>query len=809
MSSRLLRREYTGKLPLPITDHALRKRLLSTFNASNEFSTVKYVFYQNKQFLLELGNVLSATECVEIIANTDAAVLEDVSDTYRFGKQRKSERLLALDEKLAEGIWERICDILQEKLKEYNVMTRPLGFDVRRGDWDLYGLNEAMRVNKYCSETKGFFGPHKDAQYCPSGDERSIFTLLIYLNEDFTGGSTCFYIPKDPSLPTKDMTIKEEIKLHGGLNVGYECIKVTPKVGHAVISSQNYLHEALPVNKGSKYILKTDIVLRRTNKQFGFSIGEDEKHDYSKCVNYFREAQQKENDLKFDIASDLYEKALSIRYSYPSSNHAEIQVIDTSGYLRMPLEVWLLVFHYLSGYDIQNLVYAYPQLNITKAVFEQQRRNLAPRLVNENFIPKLRFQSGVISSFIFPHAKFFEDNYINCCRVVAMYSFYLLGHSPSNDYYTVEYNPLTQEVCVVALETLLSDVFYGRRCYGSVYNVRQQDPKKRDPRKDFEASVDRSYMLAVHANEFIGMELADHFNIKSAVHITADAVDNEEEDDESDHSGDDEKSDHSEKNECDSGDNDEEDEEHCDVYKSLKLGEPATRKVGIYHDNILPFYWEVDRNYSLRDTLRCLLRDGDQIRERFEIETDPYEELNCPEKMEDYFKSVEKVSCLPGASAAVVVELKSLMNVEDNEICICFLGPNYEFSENFTQQCPTKHFNYLVFDFEKALLSVVEEGFVVVEDVSGSSTVEDVVLTDMKEMCGLGDGIKATVNIEPLLSAATSFNHASCQCGHPRFELKQFHDLKRYHHLTSVTIWAKEKDGEMYVWSAYNGVVAM
>jgi hypothetical protein len=81
-------------------------------------------------------------------------IFEDISDNYRFGKQRDSSRLLALDETLAENLWQIIYGVLFKEITDKGVSTQPLGFDVTRGVWDLHGLNEAIRINKYSRESR-------------------------------------------------------------------------------------------------------------------------------------------------------------------------------------------------------------------------------------------------------------------------------------------------------------------------------------------------------------------------------------------------------------------------------------------------------------------------------------------------------------------------------------------------------------------------------------------------------------------------------------------------------------------------------
>jgi hypothetical protein len=143
--------------------------------------------------------------------------------------------------------------------------------------------------------------------------------------------------------------------------------------------------------------LKTDVVVKRSSKEFGFAVEEREKKDYMTCLNYFRQAQQQELHRNFDIASDLYEKALSVRYCYPSCINEAPKDIDTSGYTRFPPEVWYHVFEFLSGYDVQNVVYAYPELNLVMASWEQGWMNIAPKLCNVGYLPKIRYQKGVVT----------------------------------------------------------------------------------------------------------------------------------------------------------------------------------------------------------------------------------------------------------------------------------------------------------------------------------------------------------------------------------------------------------------------------
>jgi prolyl 4-hydroxylase len=74
---------------------------------------------------------------------------------------------------------------------------------------------------------------HTDVPYSASPTTKTFFTLLIYLNDSFEGGETCFFGP--------DMKIK-------------------PSVGTVIMFDHERLHQGAMVVNGCKYIVRSDIV---------------------------------------------------------------------------------------------------------------------------------------------------------------------------------------------------------------------------------------------------------------------------------------------------------------------------------------------------------------------------------------------------------------------------------------------------------------------------------------------------------------------------------------------------------------------
>ena len=508
---------FQGPISLHTTDNCIKAPVITNFAAGKKVDlTARIIYKDGRQILATVNNVLTLEESENVIKNSEKHGFESMTSKYT-SSQRNNSRALLLDHEFSSALWAHLEPCVSRLLGDSKVTCQPLGFDVCRGDWQLDGLNEAFRINKYCSNGEQFFSPHKDSQYCPNGDRRSLLTLLVYLKDDFKKGSTCFYFPKDKSLK-KDLSIEEELESSGGLRNGYLRFVVQPSLGKAVIFSHDIIHESVPVAKGTKYVLKTDIVVARQTS--GFSVSDAEQEDYMKCLNYFREAQQLELRNSSLKAGELYEKALSIRYCYPMSLQSQNSMHSKHGddlVSMLPSMIWYEIFNRLSGYDIENLVRAYQQLDLTRKSWEKLRFRQDEKKQHDHklkFIPTVQLQYGIYTKFQFDDADFFSKNDIGCIRVAAMYAFFLLSHKADDRVYTVRYDPENQEVCAVALHSLLTDAFLNRPCYGSIYAVKQTDARGKLPAEDFAHSVDRNYMRSRYATD-VGISLQASFHSKT------------------------------------------------------------------------------------------------------------------------------------------------------------------------------------------------------------------------------------------------------------------------------------------------------
>ena len=117
---------------------------------------------------------------------------------------------------------------LYQKLLKLNVF--PSGLPIA-------GLNDTFHMSKY--ECGQHFFIHKDTIKQDKQGRRSVMTLNIFLNKDFTGGQTTFYDDN------------KQFRL-----------SVEPDIGKAALFDSQQYHEGNEIKSGYKYLLRTDLMLK-------------------------------------------------------------------------------------------------------------------------------------------------------------------------------------------------------------------------------------------------------------------------------------------------------------------------------------------------------------------------------------------------------------------------------------------------------------------------------------------------------------------------------------------------------------------
>ncbi|CAK9116644.1 unnamed protein product [Durusdinium trenchii] len=466
---------------------------------------IQSLWPKEEGLLVRLPAILSTGEC-EIIENESKSLAFGPQTLACFKGTRRYERLVVQDETLAELLWRRAKPLISQALAERFGALRPLGFGCAHGEWELSGLNHCFRVNSYGSE--GFLKPHKDAPFSPNMHQRSLCTLLIPI---VTSGSTRFYASaKGDACDFRGMTLAEEIAERGGLG-HLKSTEVTLEAGKALIFDQGIIHEGLPDIQGKmKMVLRTDLMVTRRVATPALPrrlrLSAEERRDQAKALSFFREAQQL--DLKGEHSNDLYERALSYRYWHPSpADLAELRTDqDCTDQETTSMRPWtaqakaapLSPNALLERSDFQVFDLAY--LKGPVAAFRLRSRGASGGYTGS---PPAGDSSSPPGGRTAGHL-----------RAAAMYALNMLGHrayqkEDESKLYTVDFDPATQTVKAVPLETLLEDAYFARACHGAVYKVVARKPGADAGNADWAADAD---------------EVADAANVADAV-TAVDVVD--------------------------------------------------------------------------------------------------------------------------------------------------------------------------------------------------------------------------------------------------------------------------------------------
>ena len=169
--------------------------------------------------IFELHSFLTETECIEYIRFSEKSGYEiaDVqlqNNRKHLSNIRNNERYNYFSNELASKFWKRLNSNLFPELLGQKAIN----------------LSPHFRFYKYQNGQK--FNMHKDGRQKFNGNE-TLFTFLIYLNDNYVGGNTEFR--------------------SGNLSI-------EPKVGSALCFEHHEWHKGSAVTSGVKYVLRTDVV---------------------------------------------------------------------------------------------------------------------------------------------------------------------------------------------------------------------------------------------------------------------------------------------------------------------------------------------------------------------------------------------------------------------------------------------------------------------------------------------------------------------------------------------------------------------
>lgn len=198
-------------------------------------------------FMLE--NLLSPAECEHLI-ETSKDHMQSIAHLYK-DTTRGATRLMVKSPSMADALRKRILP----HVGRWDYAERsPMCFG-HEGVWVPWGLNECLKVFRY--DAFGSFVEHRDGPWIPQHDRCSMYTVLIYLNDNFGGGNTVF----------SDSDDRPQIMMTERGNSCVPSIAVKPKTGMAVIFNHDRWHSGNPVllAERSKWILRTELIFMRVH----------------------------------------------------------------------------------------------------------------------------------------------------------------------------------------------------------------------------------------------------------------------------------------------------------------------------------------------------------------------------------------------------------------------------------------------------------------------------------------------------------------------------------------------------------------
>lgn len=243
-------------------------------------------------------DLFSKEECQQIINTGESNGFQPLSKEYN-PSYRNNKRILCNIPNLTSEWWNRVSPFINETLLiGKNTDTLASNF-LTTGVWKKSELNPQLRLCKY--DPGNFFKKHYDEGYHPDmRKKRTMKTCMLYLNENFEGGSTTFY--------------------YRG-----ETYSIQPKTGMCLVFDQQILHEGMTVTSGLKYFVRTDIyydLVKNIQTNSYSKVQLQTLEEFHKYVCLHEDGKIEESFIPFKKAEKLYGNIETLYY-YPNSQFPE------------------------------------------------------------------------------------------------------------------------------------------------------------------------------------------------------------------------------------------------------------------------------------------------------------------------------------------------------------------------------------------------------------------------------------------------------------------------------------------------------
>lgn len=193
-----------------------------------------------------VSQCLTPNECAALIELSESigyevALLNAGTAQILATETRKSDRAMLDDENVAQALWARIKHLVPSRLERHGQT------------YAAVGLNERLRFLRY--GRGGYFVRHMDGTYVrpkdhPKHGEMSMLTYLVYLNENFEGGA--LEMEWQEAMPPQSC--------FGKFSQATRNVVIQPTTGVVVVHDHQILHEAMILESGMRYCIRTDVM---------------------------------------------------------------------------------------------------------------------------------------------------------------------------------------------------------------------------------------------------------------------------------------------------------------------------------------------------------------------------------------------------------------------------------------------------------------------------------------------------------------------------------------------------------------------